>query len=324
MEGHEMDVPDAERRRAANAALTGIIEEVCRHYAPSGARVEDCWEVRAAGDRAALRVFLAGPMQGSWTEAAAGARGDALDLVARLGGLDAAGALVEAERFLSRQSMEPDRKAEDAGGDQMALFGTLPESRERKRRARRSARGRKAGASRRAATTQHDPPAGDAVPPSGGEPAGTDEVASGSQSSPDAPELEGGKAGPAPTNPGQDAGPGPGESGPPATEPDGVSFSAEDRQQIRKSAEDAAWTRSHLTVRSLDARAHERAKARREKHGRRWLRSGLKAAAILAFAVFGPALGAMGEYRYGVVDMASVLGAELDEDASIPPGNDGG
>ena len=136
---------------------------------------------------------------------------------------------------------------------------------------------------------------------------------------------KGGKAGRGTgRTPDRTAGPGPGESGPPATEPDGVSFSAEDRQQIRKSAEDAAWTRSHLTVRSLDARAHERAKARREKHGRRWLRSGLKAAAILAFAVFGPALGAMGEYRYGVVDMASVLGAELDEDASIPPGNDGG
>ena len=322
MEGRAMDVPDAEHRRTANAALTGIIEEVCRHYAPSGARVEDCWEVGDAGDGVALRVFLTGPMQGSWTEAATGARGDALDLVARLGGLDAAGALAEAERFLGRNASEPDRNAGDAGGGQMALFGPLPESGGRKRPARRSGKGRSARASRRASARQ-EPQAGDAVPPSGDEPADTDEAAAGSQSSPDAGAPEDGKAGPAPTDPGQDAGPGPGESGPPASAPDGVSFSAEDRQRIRKTAEDAAWTRSHLTVRSLDARVHERAKARKEKHGRRRLRSGLKAAAMLAFAVFGPALGAMGEYRYGVVDMASVLGAELDEDARIPPGGGG-
>ena len=42
IEGREMDVPDPERRRAENAALTESIEELCLHYAPSGAQVEDC------------------------------------------------------------------------------------------------------------------------------------------------------------------------------------------------------------------------------------------------------------------------------------------
>lgn len=147
MEGCEMEVPDPERRRAANAALRDSIEEVCRHYAPSGARVEDCWEVREAGDGAVLRVFLAGPMRGSWTDAATGARGDALDLVARLCGLDAAGALAEAEQFLGRNAVKPEREAEDAGGGQMGLFGALPESRKRKRPARRSGKARNAGPS---------------------------------------------------------------------------------------------------------------------------------------------------------------------------------
>ena len=321
MTGRLEDVPDPERRRAASAALKDSIEEVCRHYAPSGARVEDCWEVREDGGRLSLRVFLAGPMQGSWTEAGTGARGDALDLVARLRGLDAAGALAEAEQFLGRNAAGPERKAGDADGGQMALFGTLPER--RRRPARRSAKGRKAGASRRTPAAQQEPQAGDAVPPSGDGPAGADEAAAGSQSSPDAPASEDRKAGPTPTDPGQDAGPGPGKSGRPAA-PDSVAFSADDRQLLRKSAEDAAWTRSHLTVRSLDARAHERAKARKEKHGRRWLRSGLNAAVILALAVLGPVLGVMGEYRYGVVDMASVLGAELAEDARILPGGGDG
>jgi len=307
MKGRTGDVPDPERRRAANAALTDSMEEVCRHYAPSGARVEDCWEVRDAGDRVALRVFLAGPMQGSWTEPATGARGDALDLVARLGGLDAAGALAEAERFLGRDEAGPDRNAGDAGGGQMALFGPLPENGGRKRPARRSRKGRNSGVSRRAAAAQQEPPAGDAIPPSGDEPADADEAGAGSQSSPDAGAPEDGKETPAPADSGQDAG-----------------FTADDRQLLRRSAEDAAWTRSHMTVRSLDARAHERAKARGEKHDRGWLRSGLRAAAILALAAFVSVLSAMGEYRYGVVNMASLLGAELDEDARIPPGNYGG
>ena len=324
MKGRTGDVPDPERRRAANAALTDSMEEVCRHYAPSGAGVEDCWEVRDAGDRVALRVFLAGPMQGSWTEPATGARGDALDLVARLGGLDAAGALAEAERFLGRDEAGPDRNAGDAGGGQMALFGPLPENGGRKRPARRSRKGRNPGGSRRAAAAQQEPPAGDAIPPSGDEPADADEAGGGPQSSADAGAPEDGKETPAPADSGQDAGTGAGGSGLPASGPAGVGFTADDRQLLRRSAEDAAWTRSHMTVRSLDARAHERAKARGEKHGRGWLRSGLRAAAILALAAFVSVLSAMGEYRYGVVNMASVLGAELDEDARIPPGNDGG
>ncbi len=119
MTGRTGDVPDPERRGAANVALRDSIEEACRHYAPSGARVEDCWEVCDAGGRVALRVFLAGPKQGSWTEAATGERGDTLDLVVLLRGLDAAGALAEAERFLSRNAADPERKSENAGGGQM-------------------------------------------------------------------------------------------------------------------------------------------------------------------------------------------------------------
>ena len=138
MTGRKETVPDPERRRAANAALKDSMEEVCRHYAPSGARVEDCWEVRGETGAVTLRIFLAGPMQGSWTDTATGARGDALDAVAHLRGLDAAGALAEAERFLGRSAAGPEPKAGDAGEGQMALFGPLPEDRGRKRPARRS------------------------------------------------------------------------------------------------------------------------------------------------------------------------------------------
>ncbi len=321
MTGRGADIPDPERRRAANAALTGIIEEVCRHYAPSGARVEDCWEVREAGDGAVLRVFLAGPMRGSWTDAATGARGDALDLVAWLGGLDAAGALAEAERFPGRNAAAPEPEEGDGDG-QMGLFGALPESRGRKRPARRSDKARNAGPSRRTAASQHEPPAGDPAPRPGEDPAGSGDAEDRSQASADAP--EGRKGAPPPSEPAQDAGPDRHGSGPPAPPPEDVGFTADDRQRLRKAAEDAAWLRSRQTIRSLDAEAQGRAKARREERGRRWRRTGLWAAGVLALAVFGPVLGVMGEYRYGVVDLASVLGAELPEDARLLPGGDGG
>lgn len=277
MKGRRMDVPDPERRRAANAALTEIIEEVCRHYAPSGARVEDCWEAGEAGDGVTLRVFLTGPMQGSWTDAATGARGDALDLVAWLGGLDVTGALAEAERFLGGRAAGPEPKDGDAAGGQSGLFGALPERRKRKRPARRAGKSRNAGPSRQAAA-KHEPPDGGAAPRPGNEQAA----------------------------------------------PEGIGFTADDRQRLRKAAEDAAWLRSRQTIRLLDAEAHGRAQARRKEHGRRWRRTGLKAAVILALAVFGPVLGVMGEYRYGVVDVASVLGAELPGDARVLPGGNGG
>ncbi len=275
MKSRRLNVP--ERRRAAGAALTEIIEEVCRHYAPSGARVEDCWEVGEAGDGVTLRVFLTGPMQGSWTDMATGARGDALDLVAWQCGLDAAAALAEAERFLGRNAAGLEPKDGDAGGDQMGLFGALPESGRRKRPARRSGKGRNTGPSRQAAPP-HEPPDGGPAPRPGNEQAA----------------------------------------------PEGFGFTADDRQRLRKAAEDAAWLRSRHTIRLLDAEAHGRAKARRERRGRRWRRTGLKAAVVLALAVFGPVLGVMGEYRYGVVDVASVLGAELPGDARVLPGGDGG
>ncbi len=319
MTGCERDVPDPERRRAANAALTEIIEEVCRHYAPSGARVEDCWEAGEAGDRVTLRVFLTGPMQGSWTDAATGARGDALDLVAHLSGLDTAGALAEAERLLHRNAAEPE--PEDSGGGQMGLFGALPESRRRKRPARRFGEARNTEASRQT-PPPHDPSAGDPALRPGDEPAGAGDAAARPQASPDAP--EGRKEAPPRSEPAQDAGPGGRRPRQPETSPDGLGFTADDRQRLRKAAEDAAWLRSRQTIRSLDAEAHGRAQARREERGRRWRRTGLKAAVILALAVFGPVLGVMGEYQYGVVDMASVLGAELAEDARVLPGGDGG
>ena len=325
MTGRRESVPDAERRRAANAALTNSIEEACRHYAPSGVRAGDCWEVRGETGAVTLRVFLAGPMQGSWTDAVTGGRGDALDLMAHLRGLDAGGALAEAERFLGRENTEPERSAEDGGGGQMGLFGALPESRSRKRPARRSGRGRKAGASRRAAETELEPPAGGTVPRPGDGAAGAGDAADGLQASPGAPAPEDGKKSLPPPDPAQDAGTNPGKSGPLAADPDGVVFSAEDRQRIRKTAEDVAWLRSRQTVRSLDARAHGRAKARRDGQGRRRRRSGLKAAGIVALAAFVSVLSVMGEYRYGVVDRASALGAELPEDAAVlPPDGDGG
>lgn len=320
MTGREETVPDTERRRATSAALKDSIEEVCRHYAPSGARVEDCWEVRGETGAVTLRVFLAGPMQGSWTDAATGARGDALDLVAHLHGLDAAGTLAEAKRFLGGSAPEPDRKAGDAGDGQMGLFGPLPESGGRKRPARRSGKARKAGASRRAAETEREPPAGGAASRPGAGPAGAGDAADGPQAFPETPARGDGR-----TEPAQDSGTGSGRSGPPAPDPDGVWFTAEDRQRIRKTAEDVAWLRSRHTVQSLDARAHERAKARRERHGRQWRRAGLKAAGIVALAAFVSVLSAMGEYRYGIVNFASVLGAERPGDTAVLlPDGDGG
>ena len=315
MTGREETVPDAERRRAANAALTSSIEEVCRHYAPSGSRVEDCGEVRGETGAVTLRVFLAGSMQGRWTEAATDARGDALDLVAHLSGLDAAGALAEAERFLDRENAEPEPKAGDSDGGQMGLFGTLPEDRGRTRPTRRSGKRRKAEASRRAAAP-HEPPADTASSRPGGEPESAGDETGPSRSATAAP--EGGKAEPGPTDPAQDA-------GPPAPNPDGVSFTADDRQCIRQSAENTAWIRSHLTVRSLDARAHERAKTRRDGQDRRRRRSGLKTAGIVARVMFGPFAGVMGENRYGIAELVAAYGAERPEDAAVPlPDGDGG
>ena len=323
MTGCEGDVPDPERRRAANAALTEIIEEVCWHYAPSGARVEDCWEAGEAEGRAALRVFLTGPMQGSWTDAATGARGDALDLVAWLGGLDAAAALAEAERFLDRNAAEPEPKAGDAGGGQMGLFGALPESRGRKQRARRSDKARNAGPSRRTAASQHEPPAGDPAPRPGEDPAGSGDAADGSsQASPDAP--EGREDAPPPSEPAQDTGPDGRRSGQPATAPENVGFTADDRQRLRKAAEDAAWLRSRQTVRDRDAEAHGRAKARRERHGRRWRRTGLETVNVLALAAVWLVLGVAVENLYGVSELVAAYGAELAGDVRIPPGGDGG
>ena len=319
MKGREMDVPDPEQRRAANAALMDSIEEVCRHYAPSGARVEDCWEVREAGDRVALRVFLAGPMRGSWTEAETGARGDALDLVALLLGLDAAGSLAEAEQFLDTNDAEPEPKAGDGGG-QMGLFGALPESRKRKRPPRRSGRGRNAGPSRRA-VPPHEPPAdGPAVRP-GDEATGAGDATGRSQGSPDAP--GGRKEAPPPSEPAQDAGPDGHRPGQPETSPDGLGFTADDRQRLRKAAEDAAWLRSRHTIRSLDAEAHGQARTRGERHGRRWRRAA-EAASVLALAAVWLALGVAVETLYGVSELVAAYGVELARDVRVLPGSDGG
>ena len=316
MKGCKMDVPDPEQRRAANAALMDSIEEVCRHYAPSGARVEDCWEVREAGDRVALRVFLTGPMRGSWTEAATGERGDALDLVAWLGGLDGAGALAEAERFLRRNAVEP----EDGGGDQMGLFGALPESRKRKRPPRRSGKARNAGPLRRVAMS-HEPPAGGPAPRPGDGAAGAGDATGRSQGSPDAP--GGRKEAPPPPEPAQDAGPDGRRPGQPETSPDGLGFTADDRQRLRKAAEDAAWLRSRHTIRSLDAEAHGRAKARSERHGRRWRRA-VEAASVLALAAVWLALGVAVETLYGVSELVAAYGVELARDVRVLPGGNGG
>ena len=290
-----MEVPDPERRRAANAALGDSIEEVCRHYAPSGARVEDCWEVREAGDGAVLRVFLTGPMRGSWTDAATGARGDALDLVARLCGLDAAGALAEAERFLKRDIVGAEPKDGDGGGGQMGLFGALPESGGRKRPARRSGKARNAA--------PHEPLSGDPVPRPGDDPEGAGDAADRSQESPDAPAPENRKQ--------------------PST-PDDAGFTAADRQRLRKAAEDAAWLRSRQTARDRNAEAHARAKGRRERHGRRWRRAVVNAVAVVALAAVWLAAGVALERRHGVGDLAGALGAGLAGKVRILTGGDDG
>ena len=324
MTGRKETVPDPERRRAASAALTDSMEEVCRHYAPSGPRAGDCWEVREDGGGVSLGVFLAGAVQGWWTDAATDARGDALDLVARLRGLDAAGALAEAERFLGRNAAGPEPKAGDAGEGQMALFQTLPESGGRKRPARRFARCRKPDTSRRAAMP-HEPSADAVSSRPGGEPESAGDETGQSRRAAEARAPGDGKKEPTPPDTAQGAGPGPAGSRHPVSDPGGVSFTAEDRQRIRKMAEDVAWLRSRQTVRSLDARAHERAKARKDERHRRWHRSGLKAAGIVALAVSGLLVGVMGEYRYGVMNFASVLGAERPGDAAVlPPDGNGG
>ena len=315
MTGRGPDVPEPERRRAANAALTDFIEELCGHYVPAGARVEDCWEVRDGEGRVALRVFLAGPMQGSWTDAVTGKRGDALDLVAHLRRLDAAGALAEAEAFLSLGADEPDADGA-AGIEQMALFDPLPEARERRRRGKRSSTVRKAGDPGRPERTGGEPAAGvdasrnPAGPGAADNPAGRPAPSASGSGPGHPPETQA-----AATVRGPDV---------PASDADGVAFTAEDRQRLRKTAEDVAWIRSRQTVRSLDAEAHARARARREQQGRRWRRSGLKAAGIVALAVFGPILGVMVESRYGIEELVGTYGAELAEDARILPGGDGG
>ena len=286
MTGRKESVPEPERRRAANAALRDSIEEVCRHYAPSGARVEDCWEVRGEAGAVTLRVFLAGPMQGSWTDAATGGRGDALDLVAYLRGLDGAGALAEAERFLDRNASRGGAGGRGRGRrPDGAVRRPCRRDGRRKRPARRSAKRRKAGASRRTAVP-HEPPADAASSRPGGE-----------------PESSGDETGPS-----RNA----------AADPDGVSFTADDRQRIRKTAEDVAWLRSRHTVRSLDARAHERAKARNVRHGRRWRREVLQVINVLALAAAWLFVGVAAENRYGVAELVAAYGAELPEGRRCP------
>ncbi len=289
------------RRRAANAALKDCIEEVCRHYAPSGSRVGGCWEVGV------LRIFLSGPMGGSWMDAATGARGDALDLVAHLGGLDAAGALAETDRFLGAETAG--RQTGDADEGQMGLFGPLPESRKRPRR--RSGKGRNAGASRRASETGRAPPAGDRTPRPG--------------DGPDSSEDE--------TGPSRSVAKTPGDGGTPSPDPardagqsglaDGVSFTAADRQRLRQSAEDSAWIRSHLTIRSRDARAHARAHERARRDVQSCRRRGI-AASCLVLAVALPLLGVTAEDRYRVIDRAALLVTALDDYAQTALRTKGG
>ena len=321
MTGCGLEVPDPGRRAALAAALAERVEDVCRHYAPSGARVEDCWEADDDGDGVSLRVFLTGPMRGSWTEAETGARGDALDLVAWLGGLDAAGALAEAERFLNRNAAGPE--PEDAGGGQMALFGALPESRGRKRQARRSGKRPKAGTSRRTAA-EHEPPSDEPVPRRSDRTTTAADATVRSQASPVAPAPEDRKPPPPAANPAQGAGDGPGGSGHPAPASEGAGFTADDRQRLRKAAEDAAWLRSRQTIRSLDTEAHGRARLRSEPHGRRWRRTGLEVVNVLALAAVWLVLGVAVENLYGVSELVAAYGAEFAEGIRVPPGRDGG
>ena len=312
MTGCEGDVPDPERRRAANAALTEIIEKVCQHYAPSGARVEDCWEVREDGDGVTLRVFLTGPMQGSWTDAATGARGDALDLVAWLGGLDAAGAQAEAERFLERESARPQRQAGDAGDGQMGLFGALPRDRAGRRRGRRSGKGMRTRGGAQAAEPGPKVPGPDA----GAEPAAADIPVV------RALQERGGTGIPAD----RAANPVP-ASGRPVellTGADRIAYGTEDRTLMRRMAADVAWLRSRQTVRDRDAEAQGRVKARRERHGRRWRRTGLETVNVLALAAVWLVLGVAVENLYGVSELVAAYGAELAGDVRVLPGGDGG
>ena len=126
-------------------------------------------------------------------------------------------------------------------------------------------------------------------------------------------------------NPAQGAATDPGKSGPPASVPDGVGFTADDRQRLRKTAEDIAWIRSHLTVRSLDAAVHTRSRVRKERHGRRWRREVLQVVNVLALAAVWLVLGVAAENRYGVAELVAAYGAELPEDAAVLlSGGDGG
>ena len=103
------NLSDIARRLAENA------EAVCRHYLPNGRREGRYWlvgDVHNTPGRS-LYVRLNGSAcddraVGRWTDAAAGQRGDLLDLIAAARGLDGIGAaLDEARRFLGLPQSAP-------------------------------------------------------------------------------------------------------------------------------------------------------------------------------------------------------------------------
>ena len=89
--------------------LAARAEAVCRRYLPAGRRAGGYWivgDVRGTPGRS-LYVRLAGPRAGKWTDAATGAHGDLLDLIAMGRGLDLHAALAEARQCLALPQPAP-------------------------------------------------------------------------------------------------------------------------------------------------------------------------------------------------------------------------
>ncbi|MCY4582747.1 MAG: relaxase domain-containing protein, partial [Chloroflexi bacterium] len=126
---HTQSTPELETKRQSrslpraaelSAALSVRAEDVCQHYLPHGRQEDHVWHAEPALPKQSqtLRIHLAGPNRGKWTDPATGARGDLLDLIRHTNGYSTiAEAMKEATTFLdaptAAQALQPPSASAD-------------------------------------------------------------------------------------------------------------------------------------------------------------------------------------------------------------------
>lgn len=123
-----------DRRSASeiSAMLAGRIEDLCRHLLPAGKREGNEWRVGDVNGNPgqSLAVHLSGEKAGLWADFAGDRRGDALDLVQNVLGIDAPEAVAWACDWLgvdrSGHRCRRDRTIASSNGNQEPHGATLP------------------------------------------------------------------------------------------------------------------------------------------------------------------------------------------------------